>query len=186
MLTVAMLALMQPAAPVPEDPQLACAPRLVLTRGGPPPPVFHAERIGPRDGRVMLSLHRCGQSDLRVERENSGGESTARELEWVPASHCPALGRWIESTTRLRLPRPMLREHVPAERPRDGTWFTLAAQTETGPGWPARLRISVLEAPGAAPDALSGWFRAGERVFQACRDQGHGGRGYAPARGPGS
>ena len=71
MLAVAMLALMQPAAPVPEDPRFACAPKLVLTRGGPPPPVFHAERIGPRDANRAYRRSKAAVEALKriVDRE---------------------------------------------------------------------------------------------------------------------
>jgi hypothetical protein len=45
------------------------------------------------------------------------------------------------------------------------------------------LELQILEPPGAAPSALSRWFREGEQVFKACRDQGHGGTGFASRRG---
>lgn len=170
---------LQPGGPAPEDPGLACAPRIVMSAAGPPPPIFHAQRIDRSPERhVHLSAHRC-RGDVRVERRRTGAGDSERDLEWVPVSHCPAIGGWIESTTRLRLPAPMLRYHVEPRGPRIGTTFTLEARTETGPGWVAHMRLAALEPPEAPPNALSAWFRAGERVFQACRDQGHGGTGYA-------
>jgi hypothetical protein len=181
MLLATLLTALQPAGPAPEDARLACAPRLVMTAGGPPPPIFHAQRIdrGP-ERRVFLSAHDCGGGDKRVERRRTGPGVADTDLEWVPVSHCPAIGAWIESTTRLRLPAPMLTHHVEPRGPRIGTTFTLDARTETGPGWVAHMRLTMLEPPDVPPNALSAWFREGERVFQACRDQGHGGSGYAP------
>jgi hypothetical protein len=180
MLLATLLTALQPAGPAPEDPRLACAPRIVMTAGGPPPPIFDAQRIdrGP-ERRVFLSAHRCGGGDMRVERRRAGAGDSERDLEWVPVSQCAAIGRWIGSTTRLRLPAPMLTHHVEPRGPRIGTTFTLDARTETGPGWVAHMRLTMFEPPSVPPNALSAWFREGERVFQACRDQGHGGAGYA-------
>lgn len=182
MLAMLLLAL-QPGGEAP-DPLLACAPRQNMTAAGPPPPVFHAQRmeISP-ESRVLLSVHLCPGGGFRVERLRTGPGSEERApLEWVPVSQCAAIGGWIEAATRLRLPSPMLREHQGGSGPRRGTWFTLDARTLTGPGWLGSVTLEILEPPDAPPNALSFWFREGERLFSQCRDQGHGGTGYLPFR----
>lgn len=183
MLLATLLSAAQPGGPPPAGAE-DCAPRMNMTAGGPPPPIFHAERIeAGADRGVTLSAHRCGGEDIRIERHRTEPDAAGRDLEWVPVSRCAAIGSWLEAAGRLRLPTPMLRPHRDMTGPRRGTWFTLEARFVTGPGWHAPLRLSILEPPEVPPDALSGWFRDGERVFQACRDRGHGGAGYAP--GPG-
>ena len=184
MMLAALLLILQPGGEALEEPALACAPRLVMTAGGPPPAVFLARRmeIAP-ERHVHLSVHNCPDGGFRVERHRSGPGAEARErMQWVPAASCPALGGWIEAATRLSLPPPMLRPRAAPAGPRRGTWFQLEARTLTGPGWLGRLTLQILEPPDAPPNALSGWFREGERLFKTCRDQGHGGEGYARRR----
>ncbi|HYD13677.1 MAG TPA: hypothetical protein VEC11_12590 [Allosphingosinicella sp.] len=183
MLLATLLTALQPAAPVPAEVH-DCAPRVNITAAGPPPPVFHAQRmeVAP-ERRIFLSLDVCGGGDFRVERRRAGSPEDEREpLQWVPVSQCAALGAWVQAATRLSLPAPMLREHVAPRGPIRGTWYELNARTRTGPGWLGHLTLRVLEPEGAPPNALSSWFKEGERVFQICRDQGHGGEGYAPLR----
>jgi hypothetical protein len=181
LLIAIMLLAAQAAAGAADDPH-DCAPVRNMTAAGPPPPVFSAQRMETApERRVYLSVHRCGE-DLRIERRRTETGQTERDLEWVPVSQCAVLGAWVEAAARLNLPSPMLREHRPPTGPRRGTWFTLHARTLTGPGWPGSLELEILEPPAGEPSALSGWFREGERLFKACRDQGHGGVGYAPLR----
>lgn len=183
MLAMVLLAL-PPGGEPPEDPRLACAPVQNMTAAGPPPPVFYARRMELAPERhVDLSVHRCPGTGFRVEQQRAGPGNEAREqMQWVPVSQCPAIGTWIEAATRLRLPAPMLREHQGGSGPRRGTWFTLDARTLTGPGWLGSVTLEILEPPDAPPNALSSWFREGERLFSQCRDQGHGGTGYLPRR----
>lgn len=177
-----LLTAVQPAAP-PTGTAHPCAPRRNLTAGGPPPPVFTAQRIEPRPGsRIYLSVHRCPGGGHRVERRITRGEQDAGELEWVPTSQCPAIGGWIEAATRLSLPAPMLRPHRDAPDRVRGTWFTLDARHLAGAGSVGNLELHILEPPDAPPNALSAWIRGGEQIFKTCRDQGHGGAGYAPGR----
>lgn len=184
MILEALLLALQPAAsaavPAP-DPRLACAPRRNMTAGGPPPPVFHAQRmeISP-EVRTSLSVHRCGGGNYRVERRTTRGSDGAGDLDWVPVSQCASLGGWIQAATRLNLPAPMLRPHRDTSGQIRGTWFVLNSHLTAGNGSVMGLELQILDPPGAAPSALSGWFRDGERLFQACRDRGHGGAGYAP------
>jgi len=188
LLTMTLLAL-QPtppsaATPPAPDPRLACAPVLNVTAAGPPPPVFHAQRmeVSP-ESRVFLSAHRCPRADggYRVERRMTrSGDGERSELEWVPVSQCALLGGWIEGATRLNLPAPMLRPHRSTSGQISGTWFVLNAHLTAGNGSIMGIELQILEPPGAAPNALSQWFRDGERLFKTCRDQGHGGTGYAP------
>ena len=183
MMLAALLLILQPGDDAPEDPALACAPRLVMTAAGPPPAIFYARRRQIAPERIVdLSVHRCPGGGFRVERHRTGPGDEAREsMQWVPAASCPAMGGWIEAATRISLPAPMLRPHLrPSGRP--GTWFTLDARMLTGPGWLGRVALEIQEPPDAPPNALSGWFREGELVFKACRDQGHGGEGYARRR----
>jgi hypothetical protein len=160
-------------------------PRLNMTAAGPPPPVFHAQRmeVSP-ERRVFLSLDDCGDGDFRVERRRAGTPELEREpLQWVPVSQCPALRAWGQAATRIRLPAPLVRPHVEPGGRQGGTWYELRARTRTGPGWLAHLTVRVLEPEGAPPNAISAWFRQGEQLFQRCRDEGHGGEGYAPRPG---
>lgn len=191
-LTLSLLALQAgapPAGPA-SDSRLACAPVQNMTAAGPPPAVFHAQRmeIAP-ESRVSLSVHRCSRRSgdgggYRVERQLAGpGGADRGELEWVPVSQCPLLGAWVQAATRLSLPAPMLRPHASPPSPLRGTWFTLHAGPTSGLGSIMSMEMEILEPPGAAPNALSAWVRDGEQRFKACRDQGHGGTGYAPRPG---
>jgi len=189
MLLTLSLLLAQPsaqAAPAP-DPRLACQPVRNMTAAGPPPAVLHAQRMETApESRVYLSVHRCPRGDggYRVERRLAGPGDTGRgELEWVPVSQCALLGEWVAAATRLSLPAPMLRPHAGPPSPIRGTWFTLHARLTAGAGSISSLELEILEPPGAAPNALSSWFRDGEQRFKTCRDQGHGGTGYAPRTG---
>lgn len=184
LLTFTLLAMQaaaaQPGMPTP-DPRLACAPVRNLTAAGPPPAVLSAERmeVAP-ESRVTLSVHRCRGGNYRVERRLAGSGSADRSgLEWVPAAQCPAMGGWIAAATRLSLPAPMLRPHASPASPIRGTWFTLNAGNLAGVGSIAGMELQILDPPGASPSALSAWFRDGEQRFKTCRDQGHGGTGYA-------
>jgi hypothetical protein len=184
MLLASLLLALQPGAPAP-DPNLACAPRVNMTAAGRPPAVLDAQRmeIAP-ESRVYLSVHRCGEDGYRVERQLTGpGGADRGDLEWVSAAQCPAIAGWIAAAMRLDLPAPMLRPHADPPRPIRGTWFTLNARDIAGAGSVMSLELQILEPPGAAPNALSRWFREGEQVFKTCRDQGHGGTGYAPRTG---
>lgn len=161
-----------------------CAPVMNMTAAGPPPPVLTAQRmeVSP-ERRLYLSVHRCGRGTggYRVERRLAGPRDEARgDVEWVPVAQCAALGRWVEAATRLSLPAPMLRPHRNDGGPVRGTWFTLHASSAAGVGSVSSLELQILEPPGAAPNQLSAWVGDGERLFQTCRDQGHGGTGYAP------
>lgn len=180
MMLATLLLALQPGAPAP-DPRLACAPRRNLTAAGPRPPVLYAQRLEQASqARTDLSVHLCPDGSFRVQRLVSARDTQApRSMDWVPVSQCAAIGRWIQAATRLRLPAPLLRPH----RARGGgTWFTFHARTISGPSQTGNIELEILDPPGAAPSALSGWFVEGERVFQACRDRGHGGAGYLPFR----
>jgi len=182
LLATLLLAAVQPAPPAP-DPLMACAPRRNLTAAGPPPPVFQVQRIEPGPGtRIHLSVHRCPGSGYRVERQITRGEQDVGDIEWVPAAACPAIGGWIAEATRLRLPAPMLIPHRDSSGPVRGTWFVLDARHLAGTGSVGNLELHILEPPGAPPNPLSAWIRDGEQRFKTCRDQGHGGAGYAPGR----
>lgn len=183
MLAAAMALSIQPGAPGPDDP-LTCAPRRVISAAGPPPPVFVAERIAAASrARLSLSVHRCPGGGFRVQRYGDSSDGNVRDQQWVPVAPCPALGGWIEAATRLQLPSPMLRPLRDVTSPRAGTWYRVDANTLTGAGWLGAVEIEALDAPGAPPNALGDWFRSGERLFQACRDQGHGGEGFVERRG---
>ena len=178
-----LLALQLGATPAPApDPRLACAPRINMSAAGPPPPVFFAQRLE-EGARVELSVHECRDADYRVERRITQGDRQVGSHEWVPVSQCALLGGWIEATTRLRLPAPMLTPHRTDYRPTNSTWFTLNSRLTAGSGAIMGLELQMLEPAGVPPNALSQWFRDGERLFKTCRDQGHGGSGYAPRRG---
>jgi hypothetical protein len=184
MILATLLAALQPAAAAPApDPGLACAPVRNMTAAGPPPALFGAQRMetAPRF-RLWLSVHNCprGEGGYRVERRSSGANDQFGELEWVPTAQCPAILAWIEAGTRLHLPAPMLSRHRDPVRPIRGTWFTLDTGRTAGAGTIVSLELQVLEPPGVPPGPLASWFREGERLFQACRDQGHGGAGDAP------
>lgn len=186
MFLATLLLALPPGTPAP-DPRLACAPRLNMTAAGNPPPLISAQRmeIAP-ESRVSLSVDLCPRGDggYRVERSLTGPGDTRRgELEWVPTAQCAALGEWIEAATRLSLPAPLLRPHADPPSPIRGTWFTLNTRHTVGAGSISSMELEILEPPGAAPNALSAWFRDGEQRFKTCRDQGHGGIGYAPRRG---
>jgi hypothetical protein len=181
MFLATLLLVLQPGGPAP-DPRLDCAPVRNMTAAGPPPPVFNAQRmeVAP-EARVYLSVHRCPGTGFRVERHLAGPQGASRgDVEWVPVSQCAALGGWIEATTRLRLPSPMLRPHGTGASPQRGTWFTLHAPALAGVGTAWNLELEILDPPGAPLNALGAWFTDGERLFQLCRDQGHGGTGYLP------
>lgn len=183
MMLATLLLALQPGGEAP-DPLLACAPRQNLTAGGRPPAVLSAQRmeIAP-EARVFLSVHRCPDDSFRVERSRTGaGSEDAGPMQWVPVSQCAAIGRWIEAATRLSLPSPMLREHRTGLGTSRGTWFTLHAPILGGAGSVWNMELEILDPPGAPPNALGRWFKEGERVFQLCRDQGHGGEGYLPFR----
>lgn len=182
MMLATLLLALQPGGP-PPDPRLACAPVQNMTAAAPPPPVLHAQRmeIAP-ESRIYLSVHRCARDGYRVERRMTRGSQEVGDLEWVPVSQCVLLGGWIDAATRLSLPAPMLRPHRDMTGPIRGTWFTLNARHTAGAGSIMGLELEILEPPGAAPNALSQWFRDGERLFKTCRDQGQGGAGYAPLR----
>lgn len=178
MMFTAMALALQPAAVAPDD-RLTCAPRRVVTAAGPPPPVFVAQRIvAGSQRRMTLSVHRCrGAEGYRIELDRDIPNGPREEKQWVPTAQCAALGEWMTAATRLRLPSPMLR---PLRSPGGGgIWYTLNADTLTGSGRQGLVEIEALDAPGAAPNALGLWFQSGEQAFQACRDQGHGGEGYA-------
>ena len=190
MIAIALLLALQPGAVAPGEAD-DCAPRRVLTRGGPPPPLVHARRVpaGPGEN-VYLSVHRCRSGGLRVERfrdDEEEGAASDEALEWVPIASCPALGPWFEAVAALRLPSPMLRPHALRRGPYRGTWFTLAGRARAGSGQATQFEITTLDPPGAEPNAVSGWMLAGERLFQQCRDRGQGGQGWLssrPARTP--
>lgn len=176
----------QPAAPPvgPAPDPLACQPVRNMTAAGPPPPVLTAQRmeVSP-ESRVYLSVHRCGRGagGYRVERRLAGSGGAGRgDMEWVPVAQCALLGEWLEAATRLSLPAPMLRPHADPPSPIRGTWFTLNARATAGAGSVSGMELEILEPPGAAPNALSRWFRDGEQRFKTCREQGHGGAGYGP------
>ena len=183
-LTTLLLAA-QPAAPAAFGSPMRpfCAPAQNLSAAGPPPPVFQAQRmeIAP-ESRIYLSVQDCPRpgGGYRVERRLSRGDRDVGDLEWVPVAQCPALGAWVQAATRLQLPAPMLRPRQDNAGPARGTWFTLNAHRTAGAGSISGLELQILEPPGATPNALSAWFRAGEQVFRTCRDQGRGGTGYLP------
>ncbi|HTU12872.1 MAG TPA: hypothetical protein VMG08_18420 [Allosphingosinicella sp.] len=180
MMLATLLLALQPAGAAPE-PRLACQPRVNLTAGGRPPAVLSAQRLAVgTQARIDLSVHRCPDGGFRVERRLSGRDQRERrEMDWLPAAQCPAIGRWLEAATRLRLPSPMLRPHGELSGGAGGTWYTLTGRTRTGAGFHGRIELEILDPPGAAPNVLGSWFDEGARLFQACRDRGHGGEGWA-------
>jgi len=181
MMLAMMLLALQPGDAAP-DGRLACAPVENRTRAGPPPPILHAQRmVASSDARFSLSVHRCPGGGFRVQRHRPrGGPETAGTLDWVPVAQCAALGPWIQSATRLSLPAPMLTAHRNPAGPYSGTWYSLHGLQIAGPGRSGNLELEILDPSGVPPSPLGGWFEAGERTFQACRDRGAGGEGLQP------
>lgn len=171
----------QPGAVAPERDPRACAPVVNRTAAGRRPPMLRAMRDEREPQQaVELSVHRCWREvgGYRVERRRLGARYEERApLDWVPAAQCPALGRWIDAVTRLRLPMTSLHEQFRAASERRGTRYSLHGLTLSSFGHMNSLEIDFVDPPGAPPNALSGWIAEGERIFQSCRDRGHGGEG---------